>query len=573
MEDINYASGGSNMVLPVDAQIVQGVSGNAVYFPAGSGITKVYDNRNELSISLWRKWDGAVDTEEYRGVYETANIKVYFDQKTDLLTVELAGVKTITDIKDDQEQAHWCFLFLRNNFFKIYKNAEIMAELPAGDYPLDFSAGFKLGGGRTHATFDEVRMYKTIVTEPEINGLYRLITRGTPVQHLKRIVSSVTPKYLGVTQTVSATQTVFIMKGETLGAVTANPGDWVLMSKTVGGWKTGVCYRWSGVMWINLEPEYNYEAQYQACLSHIFEIPELTKDTGHYGALFAKLIAAQEAFIEKLVTSEAFINKLATSEAFIDRLITKRLLVDSDTANPNNFELAINEGVGILAKKDGKRVFEINANGESFFSGSIESGPLLLSLKSPGEQNFSFTNQTRIYTICKAISEKINGTGLFYCSGTYGDKKLKAVSVYWKYNKTSFDNFSGKYFKGKYGIWQAVYRKVWRGDFIGEQGIIKFIFTDGTEEQIEEQRTAGTFTHIKDELVRKNTWEIYPGEASVNDPSNFSSGEVRITEALNVSINADSYTLLWKNLPLGNNPNYISGTVYRDNEGQLYVVP
>ena len=36
MEAINYANG-SNMTLPADAQIVQGISGNAVYLPAGKG--------------------------------------------------------------------------------------------------------------------------------------------------------------------------------------------------------------------------------------------------------------------------------------------------------------------------------------------------------------------------------------------------------------------------------------------------------------------------------------------------------------------------------------------------------
>ncbi|WP_440986459.1 hypothetical protein [Treponema denticola] len=120
MEAINYANG-SNMTLPTDAQIVQGVSGNAVYLPAGAGTMPIAGNRNELTISLWRQWDGVVEADHYRGVFSTANIKAYFDQATDFLTVELAGVKTVTDVKDDQEQTHWCFLFSKNGFLKSTK--------------------------------------------------------------------------------------------------------------------------------------------------------------------------------------------------------------------------------------------------------------------------------------------------------------------------------------------------------------------------------------------------------------------------------------------------------------------
>jgi len=500
------------------------------------------------------------------------NFGAYFDNVSDKLTVMLpCGIAVHTDIQDDTEFNHWVFNFIKNGTLSIYKNAVKVYEAQTAEDAVDLSDGFTLGGGRTHATFDEVYVHTELLKEEEVNGLCYLIRNGMPAQQIQEIAQSGAAKYLGVTETVPDNRGVLIVKGEQLGTVYANTGDWVLMSKTVGGWKTGVCYRWSGLMWINLEPEYNYEAQYQACLAHICEIPELTKDTGHYGALFAKLLVTQEAFIEKLITSEAFINKLATNEAFIDRLVTKKLLVDSDTQNPNNFELAINEEAGILAKKDGKRVSEINANGEGFFSGSIEAGPLLLALKSPGEQNFIFASQTRVYTICKSISEKINGTGLFYCSGTYGQKKLKAISVYCKHEQRSFV-MGGEYFTGNNGLLQAVFHKIWQGDFRTEQGTIKFIFADGSEEQIEEQREAGTFTRIGDEFVRSG-WEIMPGEKKVVDPSNYSTGEIKTTKALNLSINADSYTLLWRRLPLGNNPSYLSGTVYRDNDGRLYVVP
>ena len=352
METINYANG-SNMTLPQDAQIVQGISGNAVYLPAGVGTMPIAGNRNELTISLWRQWDGVVEADHYRGIFSTANIKAYFDQATDFLTVELAGIKTVTDIKDDQEQTHWCFLFSKNGFFKIYKNAELKAELTAGNYPVDFSEGFTLGGGRTHATFDEVRMYKAVVTEPEIMGLYRLVTKGTQVQQLKNIVTEATPKYLGVVETVPDTKTAIITKGERLGAVDANSGDWVLSGRTIGGWKVGVCYKWSGAQWLNLEPEVNYAKEYQSCLVHMFQIEELKQQTGHFGALFAKVLVAQKALIDELLVNQAFIKNL----------VVQKLKIDTDDTTNQDFEVDINENIGIRVRNKGRDLFKVSPEG------------------------------------------------------------------------------------------------------------------------------------------------------------------------------------------------------------------
>lgn len=352
MEAINYANG-SNMTLPADEQIVQGISGNAVYLPAGKGTMPIAGNRNELTISLWRQWDGVVDSAAYRGIFSTANIKAYFDQATDFLTVELAGAKTVTDIKDDQEQTHWCFLFSKNSFFKIYKNAELKAELTTGNYPVDFSEGFTLGGGRTHATFDEVRMYKTVVTEPEIMGLYRLVTKGTQVQQLENIVTEIAPKYLGVVETVPDTKTVIITKGEKFGFVDANPGDWVLSGKTIGGWKVGVCYKWSGLAWKPLEPAINYAKEYHACLVHLFEIEELKQQTGHFGALFAKVLVAQKAMIDELLVNQAFIKNL----------VVQKLKIDTDDTTNQDFEVDINEDVGISVRNKGDTLFKVSPEG------------------------------------------------------------------------------------------------------------------------------------------------------------------------------------------------------------------
>ncbi|UTC82740.1 LamG domain-containing protein [Treponema denticola] len=424
MEAINYANG-ANMTLPEDSQIVQGISGNAVYLPAGAGTMPIAGNRNELTISLWRQWDGVVEADHYRGVFSTANIKAYFDQATDFLTIELAEVKTVTDIKDDQEQAHWCFLFSKNSFFKIYKNAELKAELTTGNYPVDFSEGFTLGGGRTHATFDEVRMYKSVVTEPEIRGLYRLVTKGTQVQQLENIVTEAAPKYLGVVETVPDTKTVIITKGEKFGFVDANTGDWVLSCKTIGGWKVGVCYKWSGLAWKPLEPAINYAKEYHSCLVHLFEIEELKQQTGHFGALFAKVLVAQKAMIDELLVNQAFIKNLVVRKLRIDT-------IEGD--EHNDFEAWFDELNGLKIRNKGEEIFRVDTNGDVFaknatmidgyFSGELNTPTLKLLKKTPETIPFSFTSGQTARDMFNAIGKRNNSSA----TGSFKGRQIVKIS-------------------------------------------------------------------------------------------------------------------------------------------------
>ena len=356
MEAINYVPGGQNMILTEDAQIVPGISGNACYLPAGVGKIALEGDRNELSVSLWRQWDGIVESDTPRGIFSFKNIQIFFDNMTDLLTVVMNGFKAITDIKDDQQQTHWGFTFAKNGLFTVYKNAKEVYSLSAGDKPVDMTDGFTIGGGRTHATFDEVRVYKTVLKQGEINGLFYLVSKGTQVKQLEKIVQSATPKYLGVIETVPTTRTVVITKGERLGAQDANPGDWVLMAKTVGGWKVGVCYRWTGSMWINLEPEYNYTEQYQAALYHICEIEELMKNTGHFGALFAKVLVAQKALIDELLVNQAFIKNL----------VVQKLHIDSDDTTHQDFEAWFDQEHGLKINNKGEEIFKVDTTGNVF---------------------------------------------------------------------------------------------------------------------------------------------------------------------------------------------------------------
>ncbi len=278
MQLINYA-GGVGLELPQDAQIVKGVSGNGFYLPYREAVQKLNTNCRELTISLWRQWDGRKDAEP-RGVFALGNLSVYFDPNKETLMVILDGALFKTDIKDDALFNHFCFVFKKNETFKIYQNAKKLFETTAPDVEALFSEGLKIGGGATHATFDELRVYASTITENEVLGLYLLVSKGTQIAHVEQLISEQAPKYLGVISIVPVTRTVVIIKGEILGAVNAHIGDWVLMSKTLGGWQMGICYRWDGSQWIALQPEVNYTEEYHACLLHLFEIPELAEKQG-----------------------------------------------------------------------------------------------------------------------------------------------------------------------------------------------------------------------------------------------------------------------------------------------------
>lgn len=237
-------------------------------------------------------------------------------------------------------------------------------------------------------------------------------------------IKNLTPKYLGVVETVPTTRTAYITKGEKLGAQDANAGDWVLMAKTLGGWKVGVCYRWTGSQWINLEPEYNYTEQYQAALYHICEIPELMQNTGHFGALFAKVLVAQQAFIDKLVAQEAFINQLATEQAFLRQLIVQQLKIDSDTNSHQDFEAWFDQEHGLKINNMGEEIFKVDSAGNVFaknaflqdgtFTGEIHSGPLHLSPVQPSARVIDLTtSQTAkdIYLLWKNCSYSVTDKG------------------------------------------------------------------------------------------------------------------------------------------------------------------
>ena len=413
---------------------------------------------------------------------KTVNTRLWLYGQYDYAIMDIAtngGV--VSDISllcyKDERNLHWFSIKKERIIDNQWHNLIVMTDLQESycwrSFYLD---GKKIGEKRTEANFKDFAsgdehmdmlgvngsfanliFFDRLLTEQEVLWLY--LNPQYPVKNYTAAdwaidpdnpnssIKNLTPKYLGVTETVTVNSAVLIVKGEKTGYERANPGDWVLMGKSAGGWKVGVCYRWEGLRWEPLEPEYNYTEQYQAALYHICEIPELMKNTGHFGALFAKALVTQEAFIKKLsgdiaflkelttqkafvenlIANNSFIKKLTTQDAFLDNLVAKKLKIDNDGQNPNDFEVAINNDIGILAKNNGQEIFRIKKSGEAFLNdaelknvtvtGKITPNRGLLNTWYWGKM--TNTNQYEWFNVFKDridVKERLNifGGGCFY---------------------------------------------------------------------------------------------------------------------------------------------------------------
>jgi len=190
--------------------------------------------------------------------------------------------------------------------------------------------------------------YHNITVKAEYNGE----THSTIVfiQVRKRVGEA---RYLGtVNELVQNDPVAFIIKGPIQGSVRALQSNYVFAVKngTAGAlaWRQGYVYQWTGLRWEERDPILN-SALYISCFKDGLDVPDLTQNTGWFGALFAKLLVAQNAFIETL-------------EAEIIRL-----------RNPNNKNeyIELNGRYGLMKSSNftdnGNDGFNIKYNGDAEF--------------------------------------------------------------------------------------------------------------------------------------------------------------------------------------------------------------
>lgn len=424
MNAFNY-SGDQDMSLSDDALIVKGVSGGAAYFPAGKGHIPFIGEERELSISFWRKWDGEKEP-HHRVLCACNTFALYFDGEKDGLSILLKDKHyNIISEKDSETFVHWCILFARKGHFLVYKNGKELFKIEVANYPADLAAGFDIGGGRTHATFDEVRFYRGLLTEDEIQGLYRLKTTGTELSQVEKVAARAakvaaesaaevltalhTPHYLGTVKVAPKGAKVNIHIGRKNGLNHASIGDWILIIESIPGYKKGWCYRWDGNTWQILDPPDCYSSEYTSCLKDMLELREMFKDTKFFGSVFCQVLGANEVIGQNFVA--------------------KRLRVDSDPDRHTDYEAYIDEDVGILVKNYGETIFSVGTDGRVFLNGSsLRAGPFFAARGISSSSTVPFSG--RLTSDVFQSLARISGTGVYVpCQGTVNGRSMSFFKV------------------------------------------------------------------------------------------------------------------------------------------------
>ncbi len=170
------------------------------------------------------------------------------------------------------------------------------------------------------------------------------------------------------------------------------------------------------------DQEVNYAKEYQACLVHLFQIEELKQQTGHFGALFA----------QKLIAQEAFIKELSGDIAFLKKLVVKKLHIDTDDTTHQDFEAWFDELNGLKIRNKGEEIFRVDTNGDVFaknaflqdgiFDGEILTDTLVLSKAFPKSDGYVFQEGSTVIDI-----ENKCGNKIFRCSGKYKNEEIEAI--------------------------------------------------------------------------------------------------------------------------------------------------
>jgi hypothetical protein len=190
--------------------------------------------------------------------------------------------------------------------------------LPAGLFPLTVKARlFKWNSLLTGAVFSiqsasdgisvdsngVITVNENTVLNDENAVTVRAEYQGTvytATLFITKNINNYASRYLGTVKKLSTAEaTVTIEKGPVMGQVRARQGDYVLAVVAAGGRLAGSVFQWSGVAWEYRTPE-NYSELYIRCFKDGLDVPELSQDMGWFGAVFAKLLVAQQAFITEL---------------------------------------------------------------------------------------------------------------------------------------------------------------------------------------------------------------------------------------------------------------------------------
>ena len=236
------------------------------------------------------------------------------------------------------------------------------------------------------------------------------------------------PRYLGTIETLPGTAQVMIIKGPVQGQVRARQGDYVLAVASGYNWQAGRVYLWTGLAWEYRQPDNNADL-YIRCFKDGLDVPGLAQDMGWFGAVFARLLVAQQAFIEEL---QAHILKITGIIYGGDRFDFAGNVVDN---NKSGWWLGSD---GILKACQG--VFK-----DSYFDGQITAkmgrfgGLIVNSAGTAANKVFNFSSQTPLKDVDQPFWLYVRYDDIFeegpylvvsytnFINCTYNNKKVISV--------------------------------------------------------------------------------------------------------------------------------------------------
>jgi hypothetical protein len=269
--------------------------------------------------------------------------------------------------------------------------------------------------------------------------------------------------YLGTIQTLPQNNpNVLIIKGPVPGQVTALQGCYVLAvaSGAVGAhtWTAGRVYQWTGLAWEYREAD-KYSNLYINCFKDGLDVPGLTQDMGWFGAVFAKLLIAQQAFIEELESQIITLKKGG--------------LIQSETVNPatneplfilksDGYFKAINavlENINITdGYSSGIKADAIKITGDSSFTGNIDTGVLKVLPSTPKAFPLTYpSNSAQIQAFMNNVRSELGypvntNFTIYPMSGTYrfminaANSVIETIkSIYFNLVSSGPGNFVGIY--------------------------------------------------------------------------------------------------------------------------------
>jgi hypothetical protein len=260
-------------------------------------------------------------------------------------------------------------------------------------------AAFSLPGAPSGVTINANGVI-TVAANAALNDENNITVRAefqggvyTAVLSVTRDVRSSAPRYLGTVQAIPQTATVMIIKGPVQGQARARQGDYVLSVATAGGRPAGSVFQWTGLAWEYRSPA-NHADLYIRCFKDGLDEPGLAYDKEWFGAVFAKLLVAQQAFIEELQAQVITLSRggIIQSSNFVSGQSGFRIKANGDTEFNNSVyrgRVEANEGYFKNGRFDGITAIDIDIGGNSTFKGNIDTDVLKVMPSQPHTFNFS----------------------------------------------------------------------------------------------------------------------------------------------------------------------------------------